>query len=163
MGEENTQGLMEKLLARLLFGAVFLSGIIVVAISYEIVMRYVFSSPTLWVYELSWWLSGVIYLLAGVYVMQQKEHIKITVIYDLLPLKLRKTCDIMSFLCISGFSFAVIWGGFDGAYDKLINWERLGSAWNPPIPAIMYPLILVTLTLISWQALINLIKDWQND
>ena len=58
------------------------------------------------------------------------------------------------------FVFAVIWGGFGEAYAKLMRWETFGTAFDPPIPATMKPLILLTLIVVAIQAISNLYYDW---
>ena len=60
--------------------AMLLVAVIVAIMFFEVVMRYVFERPTLWVNEMSLWLGGAIYLLAGVYVMQQRGHIRIFIL-----------------------------------------------------------------------------------
>ena len=46
---------------------------------------------------------------------------------------------------------------------KFSTWELYGSAWNPPIPAIMKPLICIVCAWMSIQAINNLIVDWRRD
>lgn len=136
----------------------------VVAIMFlEVVLRYVFVKPTLWVNEMSLWVAGAIYLTAGLYAMQQRSHIRIFIIYDAVPRWLQRVFDIASTLCIWLFVGAAIWGGFGEAYAKLMRWERFGTAWDPPIPATIKPLILATLAFLALQALSNLIHDWDKE
>jgi TRAP-type C4-dicarboxylate transport system permease small subunit len=141
----------------------FLIAWVVAIMFYEVIMRYVFDSPTLWVNEMSMWTAGGIYLLAGLYVMQQRSHIRIFMLYDMVPRNLQRLFDAISVLLICLFSAAVVWGGFNEARDKLLRWETFGTAWDPPIPATMKPLILLTVTLIAAQAVMNLIKDWNKE
>ena len=46
---------------------------------------------------------------------------------------------------------------------KFSTWELYGSAWNPPIPAIMKPLICIVCAWMSIQAINNLIVDWRRN
>lgn len=140
--------------------AMFVIAFIVVIIFYEVVMRYVFEKPTLWVNEMSLWMGGVVYLLAGLYVMQQRGHISIYIIYDMLPRNLQRVCDVISTSLICVFAAAIVWGGFGEAWQKLMRWETFGTAWDPPIPATMKPLLLLTVVLVAVQAVANLIADW---
>ena len=55
----------------------FVVAFIVAIMFYEVILRYFFGKPTLWVEELSRWLGGVIFLLAGSYAMQQRSHIRV--------------------------------------------------------------------------------------
>ncbi len=133
---------------------------IVAIILYEVIMRYFFAAATLWVNELSLWIAGGIYLSAGLYSMQQRSHIRIFIIYDIAPLWLRRVFDITSIICVAIFAFAVIWGGFGKAVSNFVTWELFGSAFNPPIPATVKPLILVMMLFLALQAISNLVRDW---
>jgi TRAP-type C4-dicarboxylate transport system permease small subunit len=143
--------------------AMLLVAVIVAIMFFEVVMRYLFEKPTLWVNELSLWLGGMVYLLSGLYVMQQRGHIRIFIVYDMVPRWLQRVFDLLSTLFICLFSAAVVYGGFGEARDKLMRWETFGTAWDPPIPATMKPLILITVTLVAVQAVMNLISDWNRE
>jgi len=140
--------------------AMFIVAFIVLIMFYEVIMRYVFEKPTLWVNEMSLWLAGMVYLLSGLYVMQQRGHIRIFILYDAVPRSLQRVFDLLSTLFICLFSAAIVWGGWGEAWDKLMRWETFGTAWDPPIPATMKPLVLITVVLIAVQAVANLISDW---
>lgn len=133
---------------------------LVCAMTWEVVLRYVFERPTLWANELSLWMAGLIFLLAGLYAMQQRSHIRIYLFYDILPRGVQRACDTVSTLLIAVFAIAMIWGGFTEAHDKLLRWETFGTAFDPPIPATLKPLILLVIVLVAVQALINLVSDW---
>jgi TRAP-type C4-dicarboxylate transport system permease small subunit len=163
MIEHKTTGIVDHISLAVSRVAMWGSAFIVAIIAYEVVARYIFMSPTLWVNELSLWTAGMFYLFSGLYTMQQRSHIRITVIYDIFPRKLRHACDITIQILIFIFVFSVVWGSYDEAVLKLFTWERFGTAWNPPIPAIMKPLILLTLIAIFIQSISNLITDWDED
>lgn len=143
--------------------AMWAPAFVVTIMFYEVVMRYIFVKPTLWVNEMSLWVAGGIYLTAGLYAMQQRSHIRIFIIYDIVPRWLQKVFDVLSLICVWVFAGAVIWGGFGEAWAKLMRWERFGTAWDPPLPATIKPLILVTLVFLALQALSNLIHDWNRE
>jgi TRAP-type C4-dicarboxylate transport system permease small subunit len=140
--------------------AMWAPAFIVAIIFYEVVMRYLFVKPTLWVNEMSLWVAGGVYLTAGLYAMQQRSHIRIFIIYDMVPRWVQRVFDILSVTCLCIFVFAVIWGGFGEARDKLLRWETFGTAFDPPIPATIKPLILLTLVFLALQAISNLYHDW---
>ena len=137
----------------------YLVVIIVAAIAYEVVLRYFFRAPTLWANELSLWLGGLSYLFAGLYAMQQRNHIRITALYDIVPPRVKIAFDAIGVLCIVAFALAVCIGGFPSAWRSLSTWEKFGTAWNPPIPATVKPAILVVTALIAIQAINNFIKE----
>ena len=133
---------------------------IVLIILYEVVMRYFFASGTLWVNEMSLWIAGGIYLSAGLYAMLQRSHIRIFIIYEMVPLWMKRVFDILSTLCVCIFAFAVVWGGFKEANAKFWRWETFGTAFDPPIPATNKSLILTMLVFLALQAISNLVRDW---
>lgn len=160
MIEHERTGFVDQITGSFSRVAMWAPAFIVAIMMYEVVMRYVFVSPTLWVNEMSLWVAGVVYMSAGLYAMQQRSHIRIFIIYDLVPRWLRKTFDVISLLCLLVFVGAVIWGGFGEAWTKLMRWEKFGTAWDPPIPATIKPLILLLLAVLALQAISNLIHDW---
>ena len=143
--------------------AMWAPAFVVAIMFYEVVMRYLFVMPTLWVNEMSLWVAGGIYLTAGLYSLQQRSHIRIFIIYDIVPRWLQRVFDLVSVFCLLVFVFAVIWGGFGEAWAKLMRWETFGTAFDPPIPATIKPLILITLFLLALQAVSNLIYDWNRE
>ena len=143
--------------------AMWAPAFVVAIMFYEVVMRYLFIRPTLWVNEMSLWVAGGIYLTAGLYSLQQRSHIRIFIIYDIVPRWLQRIFDLLSVFCLLVFVFAVIWGGFGEAWAKLMRWETFGTAFDPPIPATIKPLILVTLFFLALQAVSNLIYDWNRE
>ncbi len=143
--------------------AMCLTGVIVCIMFYEVLMRYIFEKPTLWVNEMSLWLAGMVYLLAGLYVMQQRGHIRIFILYDVCPRWVQRIFDCISTFLICAFAFALVYGGYGEAWQKLMRWETFGTAWDPPIPATMKPLILVATVLIAIQSVANLIADWNRE
>ena len=151
MVEHPIESWMDRISVGISRVAMFLVALIVAIMFYEVVMRYVFEKPTLWVNEMSLWTAGAVYLLAGLYVMQQRGHIRIFILYDMVS------------LLIVLFAAGIVWGGFNEAYVKLMRWETFGTAWDPPIPATMKPLVLLTITLIAIQAVMNLIVDWKKE
>ncbi|MDQ2088876.1 TRAP transporter small permease subunit [Marimonas arenosa] len=140
--------------------AMIMIALVVLVMFYEVVSRYVFSRPTLWANELSLWIAAFVFLFAGQYAMQQRSHIRIYVIYDIMPRWMQKTSDVLSLLLIVGFTFALVWGNYADAERRMLRMETFGTAWDPPIPGIVKPAILIIIVLVCIQAISNLIADW---
>ena len=100
-----------------LASALFISiGFIV---SYEVIMRYLFNSPTIWVNEVSRLLQIWATYLALTYSFHKQDFIRITVIYDRLNETGKKILDFISFIFIIIFSCFVVYYGWLIAYDSL--------------------------------------------
>ena len=136
---------------------------LVTAMFAEVVLRYVFEAPTLWANELCLWMSGYVFLLSGLYAMQQRNHIRIYLLYDILPRNIQRLCDTISVLLILFFAFSMVYGGFGEAQAKFLRWETFGTAWDPPLPATIKPTILIAIILVAVQSLVNLIADWNKE
>jgi len=126
----------------------------------EVFMRYVINDSTIWATELSLWLAGFVFLLSGFYAMQQRSHIRIYLLYDVLPRWAQRTCDVISTALIVLFAAALVYGGANEAFGKFYRWELYGTAFDPPLPATVKPMILIVVALVALQAVLNLISDW---
>ena len=88
-------------------------------VSYEVIMRYLFNSPTIWVNEVSRFLQIWATYLALTYSFHKQDFIRITVIYDRLNENGKKILDFISFIFILIFSSFVVYYGWIIAYDSL--------------------------------------------
>ena len=88
-------------------------------VSYEVIMRYLFNSPTIWVNEVSRFLQIWATNLALTNSFHKKDFIRITVIYDRLNENGKKILDFISFIFILIFSSFVVYYGWIIAYDSL--------------------------------------------
>ncbi|MBM1815076.1 TRAP transporter small permease [Sulfitobacter pseudonitzschiae] len=143
--------------------AMIMTAFVVLVMFYEVVSRYVFARPTLWANELSLWIAAIVFLLAGLYAMQQRSHIRIYIIYNMMPRWAQKAADSFSVLLIVGFAFALVWGGYSDAAKRFLRMETFGTAWDPPIPGTIKPAVLLIIVLVAIQAVSNLIADWHKD
>ncbi len=88
-------------------------------VSYEVIMRYIFNSPTIWVNEISRFLQIWATYLALTYTFHKNDFIRITVIYDKVGDKGKKILDLISAIFILIFSGFVLYYGWLIAYDSL--------------------------------------------
>ncbi|MGB1034483.1 MAG: TRAP transporter small permease subunit [Primorskyibacter sp.] len=77
---------------------------------YEVFLRYVVEKPTIWANELTLWLAGFVFLMAGMYAMQQRSHIRIFLLYDVVPRWMQRLFDTISTLLICVFAFFLVFG-----------------------------------------------------
>jgi TRAP-type mannitol/chloroaromatic compound transport system permease small subunit len=131
---------------------------------YEVFLRYAIEAPTLWANELTLWIGGFVFLLSGVYAMQQRSHIRIFILYDVLPRWMQHVCDTIWVMLLWFFMACLVFGSYKQVFiNKFYKWQTFGTAFDPPIPATIQPMILIVIILISIQALLNLISDWGRD
>lgn len=163
MVEHEPTGWIDRLSLAIGRLCMILVAAIVAVMFFEVVARYAFEKPTLWANELSLWLAGFVFLLSGLYAMQQRSHIRIYILYDMMPRSAQRLCDVISTVLIILFAAAVIYGGYGEAWEKLMRWETFGTAFDPPIPATLKPAVLVIVVLVAVQAISNLVHDWSKE
>lgn len=125
---------------------------------FEVVMRYVFNMPTIWVHEASYLLLGMQYLLAGAFAMLHGAHVRVDVVYNLLPERGRVGMDIFMSMFFFIFALALIltsWTYFSDAYAMgETTMETWGIQYWPPKAMMLLGSVLITLAGVS-----KLIKD----
>lgn len=139
-------------------------AIMTVVMLYEVFLRYIVEKPTEWANEMTLWFASFTFLTSGIYAMQQRCHIRIFLLYDVVPRWLQRVFDTITALLIVLFAFFLVYGSYKQVFiNKLYKWELYGSAFNPPIPATLQPMVLIVITLIAVQAVLNLIADWNKE
>ncbi|SIT05413.1 TRAP-type mannitol/chloroaromatic compound transport system, small permease component [Paracoccus saliphilus] len=134
--------------------------VLVAVMIYEVILRYAFGAPTIWANEMTVWLAAAIFLLSGPYVQQQRAHISVDIVHQAVPRWLSRCFDIVSTALLVLFAVAIVWGGYAEAMGKFVNWETLGTIFDPPVPATLKPLILVMVVVTAIQGIANLVSDW---
>lgn len=128
---------------------------------YEVFLRYAIEAPTLWANELTLWIGGFVFLCSGLYGMQQRSHIRIFLLYDVVPRWCQRLFDTIWTLIFVIFAFFMVYGSYKQVFViKFYNWEMFGTAFDPPIPATVQPAVLIIIVLVAIQAVLNLINDW---
>ncbi|MBS1302629.1 TRAP transporter small permease [Loktanella sp. SALINAS62] len=143
-------------------GYVFATAIVLAALIliYEIFMRYVLNSPTQWVHETSIFLCAIAFLYGGLFCASRNSHIRVVLIYDVLPPRLRRAFDVVIYLvsAVSALFFAyAAWLVVRLAFwtpTGAFRMETSGSAWNPPTPAILKGFLFVIMVGLAIQFLI---------
>lgn len=126
---------------------------------YEVVLRYGFNAPTSWVHELTILLSAACFVVSGLYVLERREHIRVTLVKDRLPRRLRQAVDLLSLLLALVFLLAIVWGGWQQGWEALSNWHSTRTAFDSPTPAILKPLIVVIAALMAVLLLMQSRRD----
>ena len=101
-------------------------------LSYEVIARYFFLSPTIWAAELSQ--ISLIYgtLLAMPWALKFRKHIQINLVINKLSLSSKKLFNIITMLILIIFSTYVTIFGFEIFYDSFIRGRTTGSLLNLP-------------------------------
>ena len=143
-------------------GLLFAIGIVAAAaiLIQEVVLRYFFNSPTVWAHETTIFLSGIAFVYGGLYCVARDSHIRVVLVYDAIPPRVRRIFDVViSLVCAAAsamFAYAAWIMVSRAAFDPTgaFRLERSGSAWNPAFPGMMKIFLLIVLTVMAVQFLI---------
>lgn len=125
------------------------------AVSYEVVARYLFNAPTKWAYDVTYMLYGTQFMLAAAYTLLRGGHIRTDVFYERWSAKTRATIDMGSYVLFffPGLLF-ILYAGMAEAHQAWAINERAGRFPLYPFKAV----VPVTAALLLLQGLAELIK-----
>ncbi|GAB3488080.1 TRAP transporter small permease subunit [Marinomonas epiphytica] len=163
--EEQTNNFLDRLIYKT-GNALSVLFLVTVAISfYEVVMRYVFDSPTTWVHESASFIGACLFVFGGSYALAINKHVRVVLIYDSVSDKVRRLLNIFHHIMGLVFTSLLSWAAYQMAYDAWISpfgelrLETSGSAWNPAFPALVKGIILLTLCIMFIQFCLHLIQE----
>jgi len=102
----------------------------VVIYFYEVVMRYLFGMPTIWVHESSYLLFGMQYLLAGAFAMLHGAHVRVDILYVKLPARGRVGMDIFTSVFFFIFALAMTGTAWNFFADSFNMAETTVETWG---------------------------------
>jgi TRAP-type mannitol/chloroaromatic compound transport system permease small subunit len=73
----------------------WLAVIIMLTMTFEVVMRYVFNRPTAWSYDTTIMMGGVFFLLSAPYVLLHRGHIRIDIFYARYSPRMQRIVDLV--------------------------------------------------------------------
>ncbi len=135
--------------------------ILTLSVSYEVFMRYVLNSPTVWAFDMMVQMYGALFLMAGPYALAQDTHVRGDVLYRLFPVRWQARLDFLLYLT---FFFpgilALFWYGWEIASD---SWRYQEVSWNSPARIQIYffkTLIPLAGILLLLQGFAELVRCW---
>lgn len=138
--------------------AFFVIGVIV---TWEVVMRYLFTAPTRWVEETAAVLQIYGVFLACAWLVARREHIRITVLTALLPRAARAWVARLSLLVVAAVAGFAAWSALELMLSAIQRGERTDSTLELPMWLFHAPL-LVGLGLAALQALATIWSSFEN-
>ncbi len=132
--------------------------LIIFSTAYEVIARYIFSSPTKWSFEFNYLVHGIYFMLLGAYTLAQKGHVSVDILHVRLSPRARAMVDVITVPFFYFFIITMIWFGGVFALKSYGYRETLSSAWTPPIWPVKM-IIPIAAILILLQGTAKLIRD----
>jgi TRAP-type mannitol/chloroaromatic compound transport system permease small subunit len=130
----------------------------VFAYTYEVVARYLFNMPTIWVHESSFLLFGMQYMMAGAYGLLHGSHVRVDVLYTKLSQRRQAALSVITSVFFFIFIFAMMGTAYRFFFESLAQDERSVETWQVqywPVKGMM----LLGACLILLAGISRLIKD----
>jgi TRAP-type C4-dicarboxylate transport system permease small subunit len=160
-GEEemNHQDRLGRLVDRAGEAVSYLFVATVAITAYEVLMRYLFNAPTIWVHEVAVALAATCFVVGGPVVHQRQQHITISVVYDRLGPAAQRWARALSSLLTLVFCLLLGYAAFQQSRIALRDGETTGTALDWPIPAYLKTLFFAAVVLMAAQSLLHLTQD----
>jgi TRAP-type C4-dicarboxylate transport system permease small subunit len=123
---------------------------------YEVVLRYAFNAPTIWVHDMVIVLSAICFVFGGAVASQRRTHIQMASYFDQAPPKVRGFLDQLCHALSALFLAMFLYGALRIAVPSLQLMETSGRAWDVPIPAFLKTMLAAGAALMLAQALSHL-------
>ncbi|MFT7672882.1 MAG: TRAP-type mannitol/chloroaromatic compound transport system permease small subunit [Gammaproteobacteria bacterium] len=114
------------------FGKAFAWCIVVLTFStcYEVFVRYVLNSPTVWAFDMSVQMYGALFMMCGAYALSQGAHVRGDVLYRLMSIKTQAKIDLVLYiLFLMPGAIALVYYGYGFASD---SWFYKEVSWSSP-------------------------------
>lgn len=107
-----------------------ISGLILLFVSMsifvDIILRYFFHKPTIWITETSTYLFLYIIFFVTSYALQEEHHIKATFFYDFLSDKAKRIVGLTTSVFSIAFIFVMLW------QTTRMTWHAIEGNWTSP-------------------------------
>lgn len=124
----------------------------------DVFMRYLVGSATIWTSELAQLIFGLYSVIAGGYLLAQRGHVSVDIIYGRFSPRKKAAVDLATSFLFLFFMGVLIWQSGDMAWESIERWERSHSLWNPYIWPVKLAIPVAGLLLLL-QGLVRMASD----
>jgi len=133
---------------------------LVLTMTYEVVMRYGFSSPTIWSYDVSYFLSSLVLMMGMAYTLKIKGHVNIDIFYNRFSTRTKAILDVVFALTLF-FPLWILMSKAMFAHVKFA-WVMKEKSWVGSWLPIIYPFktwVTVGVVMLLIQGVAEFIRD----
>lgn len=140
----------------------WINVVLVITITYDVIMRYLFNAPTNWSYTLSYMLGATMFCVGQGYVHRINGHVRVDLLYVKFSAKTKLLLDLIFTILFLLPAFLLVskslWENFFYAYH--VQEKAIHSTWYP----ITWPykfLIAIGISLFFVQGVTRFIEDFR--
>ena len=136
---------------------------LVLLISIDVLLRYVFNFSTAALYEMEWHLFAIIFLLASPYTLQKNKHVRVDVFYNNFSKRKKNIIDLIgNIIFLIPFSFIIFYTSLPFVEDSYSILESSPDPGGLPYRFIIKSIIPIAFFLLMIQGILNTIKNYNN-
>lgn len=122
--------------------SIAMAAIMLVVVA-DVLMRYVFSSPLIWSYDLiSLYLMVTLFFFALSHTLEQHGHIAIDIFAPLIPRRLRHLFEGLGYAAVTVIVAAITWLSAERMVESFLAGELMASAVSWPTWVAQVPVVL---------------------
>jgi TRAP-type mannitol/chloroaromatic compound transport system permease small subunit len=111
----------------------FLVYPVMLVLVYEVIMRYVFTRPTIWAHETSCMLYGAHFVLGGAYALRHDAFVNVEIFYMRFPKRTKAIIDLLTWTMFYAFVGVMLWKSLPWAWKSFMVSEFSDSTWGPAV------------------------------
>ena len=136
---------------------------LVLLISTDVLLRYVFNFSSASLYEMEWHLFAIIFLLASPYTLQKNKHVRVDVFYNNFSKRKKNIVDLIgNIIFLIPFSFIIFYTSLPFVEDSYSILESSPDPGGLPYRFIIKSIIPIAFFLLMIQGILNTIKNYNN-
>ena len=90
--------IIEKLTKTFMIISVIALLTLTILVSYDVIMRKLFSAGSIGLQELEWHLFDIVFLFSIAYALSKDKHVRVDILYDKFPFKIKKIINLITIL-----------------------------------------------------------------
>lgn len=126
----------------------------------DVVMRYVVGSVTIWTAELAQLIFGVYSVIAGGYLLVERAHVNVDILYGTWSRKKKARVDLATSFLFVFFMLVLIYQSGDMAWESFEKRETSFSIWDPYIWPVKLA-VPIAGVLLFLQGIVRMVADWR--
>ena len=137
-----------------------LSFLLVILVSSDVFLRYVFNFSTASLYELEWHVFAVIFLLGSVYTLHIDEHVRVDVFYNKFSKRNRKLVNLFgNLIFVIPFGIVISYTSIPFVEDSYNILESSPDPGGLPFRFLIKSVITVSFFLLAFVGIIKIINS----
>lgn len=106
---------------------------LIVGVTYEVVVRYLFNAPTIWAYDIAYMMCGAMFMMGAAYTLLRGAHIRTDLFWEKFSDRTRGWIDTLAYVLFfyPGLTLLFITSLDDAIYSYQIDERADQTAWHP--------------------------------